>query len=168
MPSVGPLNGQTFASTGTGDDWTNPGRAIASDNSYATSANQPRYLTVTNLDGAPSLVPDGVIINGVKVEVEALAEFSVYHSIKLIKGGVVVGDDKSTGAAPAGDGSYDSFGGVADGWGAELTAAAVNAADFGVAVSIWNAGFPAGVSIDHVRVTVYYTPVLARSVAVTS
>lgn len=59
------------------------------------------------------------------------------NSIKLVKGGVVTGNDKSTGAALPQNSPdvYRSYGGALDMWGATLTPADVNASNFGVGVS---------------------------------
>lgn len=58
-------------------------------------------------------------------------------SIRLVKGGTIQGDDKTTGATLPGTNSYTTFGGVSDTWGLSLTDADVNANNFGGVVSVY-------------------------------
>ena len=58
-----------------------------------------------------------------------------FSSVKLVKGGVITGDEKSTGAFTTTDTVY-AFGGATDLWGLALTPADVNGSTFGVAVSM--------------------------------
>ena len=120
-----------------------------------------------------------------------------FNSVKLIKGGVIDGNEKATGAFTTSD-AYYSFGGETDLWGLSFTPDDINASDFGVVVSMigdsyeayneasqylsaTNFGFAisssatidgilvevegkettasgiSNASIDHVRITIYYT-----------
>lgn len=76
--------------------------------------------------------------------------------VKLVKAGSVVGDNKADTStawpATAGDAEY---GGQNDLWGTTLTAAQVNASDFGIVLS---ATVNAGTAyVDHIELTIYYT-----------
>ncbi len=87
------------------------------------------------------------------------------NSVKLIVGGTVSGTDQSTGAAISTSGfRLDSYGGSTNLWGLSLTAADVNASNFGVAYSsilvaashyleATNFGFsiPSGVTINGIK-----------------
>lgn len=99
---------------------------------------------------------------------------AIESSIKLVKGGTISGNNKSTGASlPVGSGSETiiSYGGSADIWGLTLTDTDINASTFGVALSyvgdgsgpatshylkLTNFGFsiPAGATINGVLVEV--------------
>lgn len=57
-------------------------------------------------------------------------------SVKVVKGGIVSGTDKSTGAAIPNDDTYLSYGGNTDLWGLSWTTADINATGFGVAFSV--------------------------------
>jgi hypothetical protein len=141
--------------------WSNPGNAASSNNSYATNACSgiTNYLKATNFDF--SSIPSGATIDGIKVEVEAFTNFTAFeHTIKLVKGGVVSGDNKSAaGALNVGDpGTYTTYGGIADLWGVALADTDVNSSDFGVVLAYTNGGKGSPtVSVDHIRITVYYT-----------
>lgn len=63
-----------------------------------------------------------------------------FNSVRLIKGGVISGDDKAAGSLTSSDASY-SFGGAADLWGLSLSEADVEASNFGVAVSFIAVGY---------------------------
>ncbi|KKK55514.1 hypothetical protein LCGC14_3073800, partial [marine sediment metagenome] len=86
--------------------WNNPNGAKVSDDARANVLLQnqtSRYLKATNFGFA---IPTGATIDGILVEIEQkyLAAISKENSIKIIKGGAISGDEKSTGATlPAAD-----------------------------------------------------------------
>jgi hypothetical protein len=178
MPSAGPNSPGTVVSDATpgGTAWADPGNAAASDNTYATcgSFSNTQYLKATNFGFA---VPGGATIDGVVVEVE-LAKTSTEDcfdfTARLVKGGAVAGSNYATLAPTANIDTYRTYGGAADLWGLSLTAADVNAADFGFVFRLNNGGKGSpSARVDHVRVTVYYTggaaagqPAVARGSAV--
>lgn len=60
----------------------------------------------------------------------------IENSIKIVKGGVISGDDKSTGASlPTEEDTYISYGGSSDLWGETWTAEDINNVNFGVVAS---------------------------------
>ena len=75
--------------------------------------------------------------------------------VKLVKAGAVVGDSKAASTKwPSSDVSVD-YGGSADLWGTTLTAAEVNASDFGVVLSAAVTGGTA--RVDRIAVTVFFS-----------
>jgi len=169
MASSGPNNGGTFANDATVGtiDWGNPGYAIASDDSRAgcNEGNPPgatHYLKATNFGFA---IPAGAQIDGIKVEAEikhSSANAAYDNSIKLVKAGSYVGDNKARGSSvywPTSD-TYVTWGGETDLWGTTWSVDEINNSGFGVGIS--GAFSPANSygAIDHIRITVYYTVVL--------
>lgn len=90
------------------------------------------------------------------------------NSIKIIKTGSIIGNEKSTGATIPTSDTYISYGGSADLWGTSWTTTDINASDFGVVFSAnettnvshylkaTNFGFvvPAGSTIDGILVEI--------------
>ena len=134
--------------------WNNPDNIKVSDNSRAIvdlSSEISNYLTGTNFGFA---IPTGSTIVGIKAEIEQIRGWSsIENSIKIIKGGVISGDEKSTGASVPSSDTYVTYGGATDLWGLTWTAEDINLATFGVGFSI-NDGYTV---VDHIRITVYYT-----------
>jgi hypothetical protein len=104
----GPRSGGTFANDTTvgSRDWYNVGNAATSDDTYA-------------------LFSIGVYL-GVFEE----------YSIRIVKGGIIQGDEKSTNATLPGSDAYVSYGSSDDLWGLSWTPGDINAADFGVVFSV--------------------------------
>lgn len=167
---LGPLSGGTFANfplLGLDKQWRNVANVASSNDVYADFQNlgnaigtHTDYLKVTNF-GFSVPVP---VIAGILVEVELSDpnQNTSEYSIRLVKGGVVVGTEKSTGAAyPAAD-TYRSYGGSNDLWGVAIwTKADIEASDFGVVIAAQrNSSGNTGGQIDHVRITVFYDVVL--------
>lgn len=157
MPSAGPNSPGTLANASINtNNWTNPSNAGASDNAYATLAadGNPGRLDGYNLGFA---IPAGSSIDGIVVEVE----------IKISTGSDWL-DANLAADLPGGSGfawmksaSYDTtegyktFGSSSDTWGRAWTAAEINSSNFGAFVKPEAAS--GTVSVDHIRVTVYYT-----------
>lgn len=164
MASSGPNSPGTLANDATVGTiaWTNPGNAAASDNVYATSSSSgaftTNYLKATNFGFS---IPVGATIDGILVEVEKSGNGTTTkfdNSLKLVKGGVIGGTDKTTvDTWPLSD-TYVSSGSSSDLWGETWTAADINASDFGFSISAKNTGSSAQtIYLDHIRITVYYT-----------
>ena len=78
-------------------------------------------------------------------------------TVKLVgAAGTVVGDNKASASAWPTSDAYTTYGGAADLWGTTWTPADVNDVDFGAVIS---ASVPTSrtLSVDHVRITVYYS-----------
>ena len=144
--------------------WSNPGNIVSSNNSYATraltSGNDSDKLIASNFGFS---IPAGSTINGILVEVEckASAESSLqFENVILTPDGTwagQVGDDKNDiGVYLGTTDAYKSYGGAADSWGRTWTSTEINASGFGVILALLASANATG-SIDHVRVTVYYT-----------
>ena len=135
--------------------WSNPDNAKASDDNYSTVAGLSHYLKATNFGFA---IPTGATINGILVEIEQkdFGSNGSENSIKIVKGGVISGDEKSTGANMPDADAYVSYGSSSDLWGLSWTMDDINLTTFGVVFSVNGV---TGVSIDHIRITVYYTTI---------
>jgi hypothetical protein len=166
MPSEGPNNPGTFANAGTGTAWSGESNAGASDNTYAACSvpggGLSQELTVTNFGFS---VPGGNTVVGVEVAIERKGEVlgAIQDStVKLIKGGSVVGDNKASADFwPDSDGTKP-YGSSSDAWGVSLSDSDVNASNFGVHVKVFNATKAIrAASVDHITITVHYTAAAA-------
>lgn len=167
MPSEGPNNPSAATSTGgSGYPWSNTGNVYASDNSYATVSFGYNnafsdYLTAT---GFGFSIPAGSTIDGVVVEMERKADWSDGDGSVYIDGMWLVGPFGESDAKndfdywPTSD-AYDTWGGASDKWGESLTVAHVNDSSFGFMFycSSHGSGYVDVASVDHIRITVYYT-----------
>jgi hypothetical protein len=166
ISSVGPN------SPGTGADdagsigevaWTSPGNIVSSNDTYATAtlsdAQNSDWLVATNFS---MNLPAGATPIAYKVEVEAkqsTALDTIINYAQLVYGGVGVGTLKTpnlTGDLTTTD-AYYAIGGSGDAWGASLSGAQVNDTSFGVRVSFRHNSTANTVSVDHIRLTVWYT-----------
>ncbi len=142
--------------------WSNLSSAISSDNTYATVAFSgsaySQYLKATNFGFS---IPSTAVVTGIKVDIERKSSLSNEHSdsvVKLVSGGTISGENKAYIGSyyPTSD-AYASYGGSTDLWQLGLTAADVNSSNFGVALLATSEFFQHTVSVDHIRMTVYYT-----------
>ena len=164
-------------SSSSGESWNNPGNAATDNNSYATFSNPAlliggtqrttNYLELKNFGFA---IPLGQEITGVEVEVRRFSSdnsgtnWTRDHEIKLVKDGLVVGENRGRTTAnwPIAE-TPSVYGSGIDLWGTTLTRDEVNSSDFGVAIAIQSraAGIllPTVISyIDQVRIRVHYQP----------
>lgn len=159
MATAGPNYASTADSDSTlsGNAWSNPGNAAASDNAYATaSSNGTQYLKAT---GFGFSIPTGATIDGIVVEWERKTSSSgvTDKAVRIVKAGAVGSTDKSAaGDWPTTD-TFKSYGGSTDLWGETWTAADINSANFGAAIATQSTLVRTN-SVDSVRITVYYTP----------
>lgn len=171
MASQGPLSPASV--TDGGASWTNPGNAASSNNSYATatiaSGGTSSRLLATNFGFS---IPTGATITGVKLEIEAKASLGSslwsdgtigWNGHQIIKGGTRVGNGGGT--TNKGWGTSDSYQSGGDStflWNTTLTPADVNASNFGISCPLANIGGSSiTASVDHIRLTVYYTPAVS-------
>lgn len=157
--SQGPLSPATVvndAAIGTAI-WVNPLNAIASDDSYATTAPggiPSQFLKATTFGFS---IPSVAQITGIEATVERRSALGtvVDAAVRIVKGGVVGAADRTAvGFWPTTDGTV-TYGSDSDLWGETWTPADINAAGFGFAISATDSFDTAGV--DHIQVTVYYT-----------
>jgi len=148
-------------------NWSNPARAISSNNSYATASvdgTTTRYLRCTGYNFA---IPLGATINGITVNVERRSNRtdnggSRDAAMRLVKAGVIGAADRSTATIYTTADVVEAHGGAADLWGTTWTAADINAANFGAAFAATKAnaaGAAHVISVDHVSITVTFTVV---------
>lgn len=159
-----PKSGATFASdSGVGTIlWTNTGNAAASDGANVNTGSMApgeisHYLKATNFRFA---IPTNATIHGFKVDVERAFAGSCTitdNAVRLVKGGTIQSTDRSIVNAWPGSSSYVSYGGPSDLWGTTWTASDVNASNFGFAISAQCTGGSGGATIDHLRITVFYS-----------
>lgn len=161
------------AATGldSGDDqeWSDPTNVYSQNATHANVHSEyngvtfnTEYLKAT---GYGFSIPGGATVTGIKVEVfrqktAAYPEPSVVdHTVKLIVGGTVVGNNKAVAGEWPNPGAYQTYGGEGDLWGLTPTAAEVNASNFGVAIkaTVNDAYDVVTAEVDHARITVYYT-----------
>lgn len=151
--------------------WVNPDNAKVSDNVYATASmtsgfpteSYSRYLKLTNFGFS---IPTDSSIVGVQVSVECKGASGdiLDYVVKLVKGGVVVGDNEArpdvedNAVWPDMDEAilYPASGSEEDLWGISLSPSDVNASDFGVVISCKNVSSSTRLaSVDYVSITVY-------------
>lgn len=144
------------------------GNVTASDNVYATVSHcdccdqNTQCLTVSDFGFA---IPVGAVIDGIVLEVEKRRSAGGSgivedNGLQIMKGGVLAGPNKSQYGTdwPSTD-TYVSYGSSTDLWGTTWTAADINASDFGVSLASisYVCGATITTSIDHVRMTIYYS-----------
>lgn len=174
MASQGPLP------TGTGADdssigtitWNNPGN-IVSENGVTASAGPglgstyvSHYLKGTNFGFS---IPAGATINGIMVEIKRAGDNGagqdLDNSVKIIKAGTISGTDKASATLwPINSAyAYATYGSSSDLWGLAWTSTDINASNFGVALSSKSDGSSGNnnPAVDHMRITVTYTPVFS-------
>lgn len=170
--SSGPNNGSTFTgNTGGGStSWSNPSNAQTSNNVYATvTINftvESRELKAT---GFGFSIPTDATVDGIvaeferKVNTHADSLYMEDNEVKIVKGGTVTGNNKAdAGTAWPTTDTYKTYGSATDKWGATWTPADINASDFGVIMRVdvfdeFALGSSRTGSVDHIRITVYYT-----------
>lgn len=167
--TVGPKNGITFTSVEgipAGIAWTSPSNAQISDDVYATSSptNAKPYTQFLKATNFLFSISGLSIINGIQVDIEKKHDGSfgeiMDSSVRIIKGGAMVGTDYAEGGISWGTSdAYTTYGGSSDLWGLTWTAADINASDFGTAIQAFNDLQTNGItaSIDNIRITVFYT-----------
>ncbi|HEX9779638.1 MAG TPA: hypothetical protein VGB20_00305 [bacterium] len=165
--STGPNSPGTLAddSSNGGDvAWTSPGNAASSNDSYATAAlntdiaPSSTYIKATNFGFS---IPAGSTIDGIVAGVERKVSGAGTVSdgaVRIVKGGTIGSTDRATATTYPSSDTYEDHGGSTDLWGETWTVSDINASDFGVAFSsIATTGIDT-VSVDHIRITVHYTP----------
>ncbi len=159
-----PVTGADDASVGT-HAWTSPGNITAGGAGAAFVTGMDVGATTHYLMGTGCVlnVPSDATINGVEVAIKRRdtdgTEQLIDNAVKLVKGGVVSGNNKAN-TLTAWPASYAVrlYGGPTDLWGLALTAADVNAANFGAVLAVdspTDFGTPA---VDEMQITVYFTP----------
>lgn len=144
--------------------WLNPGNILTSNNGYATVDSEfgnptSNYLKATNFG---FVIPAGATINGILVEIESKVSGSTntWSNVRIVKGGSISTTTKSGATngitTTEGYSSIPASGAETDLWGETWTADDINSSTFGVVASLSIPVFTQ-VSVDHIRITVYYT-----------
>jgi hypothetical protein len=141
-PSVGPNNpGTVVNNTAAGSvAWTNPGNAIGSDGLYAVASgsNCPisNYLDVTNFGFS---VPAGSSIDGIIIGIDRKATGTVMNTptLRIIKSGVVSGDNKASVSVWSGTQGVVNYGSSSDSWNAGVTVADINTSTTGFRLQVY-------------------------------
>ncbi len=153
--------GNLFPGTGEnvnriGQVWSNPSRITADDNSLAggfTLTGGSDYLVARNFDF--SAIPAGATIVGITVRVEANESSSgsedLFAQLQDASAALIGSSKTLSLTTPL---AVYTYGGTSDTWGATLTHAMLQDADFGV--RLWFATSH-NVSIDYVTMAVEYT-----------
>ncbi len=143
-------------------NWTNPGNVISNNNQYATVAvnnTTSEYLQATNYG---FLIPAAATINGIQVTIGRYGSTGLGSDVRdsvvsLVKGGVISGSNlAANGTDWPGAEAAANYGGTANLWGTTWTPAEINAANFGVALSVTSANNRTA-SVDYIQITVTYT-----------
>lgn len=146
-------------------NWNFTLRACGSNDlraSVNTPATRSDYLRATNFGLS---IPDGAAISGIEVQIErrASANNCIYdNEVRLIKNGVIVGNNKAVVPYwPTADGTA-SYGFVNDLWGQTWTETDIESSSFGVALAVSSkTSAPACISsgqVDNISIAVTYTP----------
>ena len=162
-------NPTAATSDSTYTDWPNPTNVYASDNAYTELSVAKRQVvdTANHIStGFGFAIPAGATIDGIKVDVERKKSTSAAGTtcndnlIRLTKDGSIgVGTAGNSNAWPTTE-AYQTFGGPTDKWGQTWTVAEINASTFGFMFSaslIGSSTTGVTASVDHVRITIYYT-----------
>lgn len=148
---------------GADGDWTNTEKAIVEDDTYAQSIAVGTGATdILKCLDLSKKIPTGVTVNGIQVRIQKYSSASTDakdKTIQLYKAGSLQGDNNADLVTiwdnPNDLDNYFTYGGVADLWALTLTAADVNAANFGVGIAVTSTDFKL-MQIDHVQIAVTY------------
>jgi hypothetical protein len=169
--SIGPFNPGTGADFGGGGVvWSNPsGVTSGGGGSFAVANVTPsnpttNFLGATNFSGF-SAIPGGATILGIQMDIHrrvapAGAGLVQDVGVFLIKAGVSVGSDHSSGTAWPTTAAWQSYGGPTDLWGTSWTVANIQAAGFGGGTTAEYFGSLIKLidpAVDGIRITVWYT-----------
>lgn len=159
--SQGPSNPFTVAndaSIGT-VPWVSPNQALTSDDVYAFAgigiAAPSQYLAASNFGFT---VPASAIILGIEVGVEkkVASGAATDNAVRIVKGGTIGATDRSDINPWPGTDTVVVYGGSTDLWGETWTAADINGAGFGAAISAKDSISGALVQVDTFEITVFY------------
>lgn len=163
MADTGATSGSSFSNVDleNGALWTNPENAAASDNQYATASVNGGSSDGLLATGFGFSVPTTALIAGVHVEVEVKSTGASSQSVsacRLYNSGSSISSSRDGTSGVGTSDAYITVGGTTDKWGAALSPSVVNSATFGVRVGVTeDNGSPETFSIDHVRITIYYS-----------
>lgn len=156
--------GTCVSGGGAGDNWSNPDRAVSSNNSDATvqvDGDTSEALECTDYGFS---IPVGAVILGVTVNVERSSNRTSNGGSRdasmLLLGGAVAGSNLATDTLYTTGDVVEAHGGAAETWGNTWTAAQINATAFGAALRVTKpdgGGAAHTVNVDHMPIIVYYS-----------
>jgi hypothetical protein len=148
-----------------GVDWQDPGEIVSPGSPYAeaTLTQGSQYSDYLEGTAYGFSIPDGVVIQGIEVTVNRRVDIHnaniLDNEVRLIKDGVIIGDNKAITVTWPTTFTLMTYGGPTDLWGAEWTPADINAPNFGVALAAMrnNSGNTLRQAVvDFMQITVYY------------
>ena len=145
--------------------WADPENAKADDGSIAVNVmNKDDYgdwLHCYTFGFSTSDIPDGSTIDGIEVVIERKGSHTdkiLDSALYLYYNGSNRGDNKASATCYPTTLTAKTYGGAADLWGYAWDDSYVRDSTFGVRLSSYNDGqLGGGVSVDYVKVRVYYT-----------
>lgn len=163
--SVGPSSPGTTVDDATVGTlaWANPNNAQASDGVFATASHAglttSHYLKATNFGFS---IPAGATITGILAEIQKQTDTlgdGKDITVKIVKSdGTLGATNKALATAWPTTEAYSSYGSSSDLWGETWASTDINNANFGIVISESSNDTGGSVeSIDHIRITVYYT-----------
>lgn len=165
LPSSASNSGANIPISGS-TDWVNVTNVLLNDGSFTTSTGSTttKYALCTGFGFA---IPGGSTIDGIIATVNKKgtnsipnADFVKDQSVKLIKGGSIVGSDKAdTTTNWSATLTNVDYGASNDLWGTTWSVAEINASDFGIGFSAdpQPGDTVSTASVDSIKLTVYYT-----------
>ncbi len=169
--------GANDASVGTAA-WTNPGNITANEAAfsevyssvYLVSLATSNYIKATSFSFA---IPVGATINGIIVTLERRDNqgtgLVLDATARLVKGGVISGDNKASTVGWDGDFETINYGSSSDLWGLAWTAADINASNFGFVLNATqsSAELEGEAALDYISITVHCTTTSGTASATT-
>ncbi|MGQ0546250.1 MAG: DUF6701 domain-containing protein [Betaproteobacteria bacterium] len=150
---------------GPGANWNNPGRAVSSNNQYASASVDGTVTDPLRCVNYGFAIPATATILGVEVRLERKSNRTTNggsrdNTFFLVKAGVAVGANRATATTYTTTDTVEVHGGPADLWGTTWTPAEINAANFGAVYTGTKpsaAGPAHTITVDHMQITVYYS-----------
>ena len=147
------------------NDWINPTDSFTQNNVYTYVTNSKFDTTdvTERLDNTNFgfNIPTGSTIDGIEVSMDRYMSTGGANDyfLKLFKAGILMGDNKSVGAAWAASDTdtYVTFGSPTELWGTTWTEADIENISFGVALCAQATADRTDIHVDHITITVYYS-----------
>ncbi|MGD0709595.1 MAG: hypothetical protein ABR968_00280 [Bacteroidales bacterium] len=155
----------TVALAGSSASWNNPANAATENGIYSSTDNiasngdYSDYLVAT---GFTFNIPDNARITGIEVTFYKNSDNLPHthdHSVRIIKGGTIGGDEKAFSSSWEKQGNPVVYGGNNDLWGETWTPADINSDNFGIALSAerqGNGGGSMSAEIDYIKINIIY------------
>ena len=172
MASLGPLSPSSGTNVSFGGTaWASPGNILASDDLRASIVTDQTitsdYLVASNFSGFSDLPPN-IHIDGIVVSVERSVRafgigIPIDKSIRLFLSGSPIGDDIVTSffSWTNTTDSIITYGSSTNLWGYALTREIVTNSTFGFGISVTGSDENnKEARVDHIQMTVHYTPLL--------